>query len=62
MYTVVKEMLLDGRPVDNIWISQDDEKDEVFTFREQALAILKAEELQASDTTGREYKVISTEG
>lgn len=62
MYTVVKEMLLDGRPVDNIWISQDDEEDEVFTFREQALAILKAEELQASDTTGREYKVISTEG
>lgn len=62
MYTIVKEMLLDGGPVDNIWISQDDEKDEVFTFREQALAILKAEELQASDTTGREYKVISTEG
>lgn len=59
MYTIVKEMLLGGSPIDNIWVSQDNDKDEVFTFESEALALAKAAELQASDTTGREYKVVS---
>lgn len=56
MFTIVKEMLMGGNPVPNIWIAQDNPDDLIFTFNTEAEADAKVAELAASDTTGRKFK------
>jgi hypothetical protein len=42
---------------DNIWVSQINPEDTIWEFDNESEAISKAEELQASDTSGRLYRV-----
>ena len=44
---------------DNIWVSQINPEDTIWEFETEAEAISKAEELQSSDLSGRQYKVYS---
>jgi len=42
---------------DNIWVSQINPEDTIWEFDNESDAISKAEELQASDLSGRLYRV-----
>jgi hypothetical protein len=42
---------------DNIWVSQINPEDTIWEFDNEAEAISKSEELQASDPSGRLYRV-----
>jgi len=42
---------------DNIWVSQINPEDTIWEFDNESEAISKAEELQASDPSGRLYRV-----
>ena len=44
---------------DNIWVYQLNPEDTVWEFEIEADAIAKAEELQAADRSGREYRVFT---
>lgn len=56
MYTIVKEMLMNGVPVPNIWVAQDGPDDPILTFDTEVEADSEAAILQAADSTGRKYK------
>jgi hypothetical protein len=43
----------------NIWVAQLNPEDSIFEFEIEADAIAKAEELQAADLSGRQYKAQS---
>ena len=43
---------------DQIWVEQLTPTDPIYQYNYKNEAIIKAEELQESDLTGREYKVI----
>ena len=43
---------------DQIWVEQLTPTDPIYQYNDKNEAIIKAEELQESDLTGREYKVI----
>ena len=43
---------------DQIWVEQLTPTDPIYHYNDKNEAIIKAEELQESDLTGREYKVI----
>ena len=42
---------------DNIWVSQINPEDTIWEFDNESEAISKSEELQASDPSGRLYRV-----
>jgi hypothetical protein len=44
---------------DNIWVYQLNPEDTVWEFEIEADAIAKAEELQAADRSGREYRIFT---
>jgi hypothetical protein len=54
MYAIQKQFILGN---DSIWVLQLIPGDEVFTFETEAEAQAKADELNASDTEGRSYRV-----
>jgi hypothetical protein len=45
---------------DNIWVFQLNPEDTVWEFEIEADAIVKAEELQTADLSGRQYRVYNS--
>jgi hypothetical protein len=54
MYIVLKQFILGN---DQIWVTKLDENDSEYIYPTEQEAMDKADELQNTDATGRQYKV-----